>query len=117
MATDEEIAAQRHVEKWAKDKPHFHKVPGLRERMAHIIHSDLQLLNQRQPGLGTVREGKIDFDHAYKLAKLTHPETLDEIRKAERRERDYKPPQQKRDPGETPRATILRSMRELEEHG
>jgi hypothetical protein len=112
MTTDEE--AQRQVEQWAKNKKHF---PKVRTRMGQIIHSDLQLIHQGQPGLGTIRDGKIDFDHAYRLAKLTHPETLDEVRKAERREREYKPPQEKRDPGETPRATILRSMRELEEHG
>jgi hypothetical protein len=111
--TDEEIA-QRQVEQWAKNKVHF---PKVRERMGQIIDSDLRLLHQGQHGLGTVRNGKIDFDHAYRLAKLTHPETLDEIRKAERREQDYRPPKEKRDPGETPRATILRSMRELEEHG
>jgi hypothetical protein len=109
---DGQAKADKYVADWARGKKDFEKV---RNRMGEIAQSDIGLLSTGRQGLGVVRNGQIDLDHAYRLAKLTHPETLAEIRKAEQRERSYEPPSQKRDPGPSVRETILKSMRENEE--
>jgi hypothetical protein len=120
MSNDDQEAANRHVDAWARDKPHFSKV---RQRMGEIISTDHDLLRSGKMGLGTIRDGNIDLDHAYDLATRMHPETLSEIRAAKKQqERNTKPQREdnlksQRRGGEPEKArdTILRSVRELKE--
>jgi hypothetical protein len=111
---DEQAKADKHIARWSRGKRDFETV---RARMGQICKTEMDLLNSGQQGLGVIRNGKFDLDHAYRLAKMTHPETLAEIRKAERREKAYTPPAERRDPSENVRETILRSMRENAENG
>jgi hypothetical protein len=111
---EEQARVQALVDDWAKDKREF---PRVRYRMGQFIQNDIALINAGFPGLGTVRDGRIDLDHAYELSLRTDPGTLAEIRAAKKREQDYVPPQEKRDPGDTVRQSVLRSIRELKERG
>jgi hypothetical protein len=111
---DGQAKADKYVADWARGKMDFEKV---RHRMGEIAQTDINLVSTGRQGLGVVRNGQIDLDHAYHLAKLAHPETLSKIRKAEQRERSYTAPAEKRDPGPTVRETILKSMRENAERG
>ena len=107
-AADQE-RANRMVDEWSRDKKDFHRV---RQRMGEIVSTDLDLVRNGRPGLGTIRDGNIDLDHAYDLARRTHPETLAEIR----REKNAQPQRRGGEP-EKARDTVLRSIRELKERG
>jgi hypothetical protein len=108
-AEDMQRRADAYIEDWSRGKRDFKKV---RQRMGEVCATDINLTNSGRPGLGVVRNGQLDLDHAYFLAKQTHPETLAEIRRAERREKAYERPAETRDPGPTVRQSILRSIRE-----
>ena len=115
----EQEEADRKVSEWSKDKPHF---PKVRQRMGEIIQTDLDLLKSGRMGLGTVKDGNLDLDHAYDLATRMHPETLAEMRAAKKREQQPEQstrPQRQKQSGEPEKArdTIMRSMRELKERG
>jgi hypothetical protein len=111
---EEQARANAIVDDWAKDKREF---PRIRYRMAQFIQNDLRLAQAGFPTLGTIRDGRIDLDHAYELSLRTDPGTLAELRAAKKREREYTPPQEKRDPGDTVRQSVLKSIRELKERG
>jgi len=107
--------ADKRLNDWAKDKKDF---PKVRQRMGEIIQTDMSLVNSGRPGLGTIRGGDLDLDHAYDLARRMHPETLEEIRAAKKQEPERNQKSQKRG-GEPEKArdTVLRSIRELKERG
>ena len=73
---------------------------------------------KRQRRIGTIRNGNIDLDHVYDIARRTHASTRDSIRAAERQEREQRAQARRgnQEP-EKARDTILRSMRELKERG
>ena len=104
--SDEQERANRMVDEWSKDKRDFHRV---RERMGEIVKTDIDLLKSGRPGLGSIKDGSIDLDATYDLARRTHPLTRDAIRAAERKERE----QRRGGEPEKARDTILRSMREI----
>jgi len=110
-AADQE-RANRMVDEWSRDKKDFHRV---RQRMGEIVHADLDLLRSGRPGIGAIKDGSIDLDAAYDLARRTHPETRDAIRAAERREREQRAAQRRSGEPESARKTILRSLREIKE--
>jgi hypothetical protein len=105
--------ADKRLAEWAKDKKDF---PRVRQRMGEVIQTDMDLLKSGRMGLGTVRDGNLDLDHAYDLATRMHPETLAEIRAAKKREQQPEQPKPQRggEP-EKARETITRSLRELRE--
>jgi hypothetical protein len=82
--------------------------------MGEIVMTDMDLLRSGRPGIGAIRDGNIDLDATYDLARRTHPLTRDAIRAAERKEREQRAAQRRGAP-EKARDTILRSMRELKE--
>ena len=112
MSNDQE-AANRFIEHWSKGKKDFETV---RQRMGEIVKTDMDLVQTGRAGLGTIRNGNIDLDAAYDIARRTHPHTRDAIRAAERQEREQREraQRQNREP-EKARDTILRSLRELRE--
>jgi hypothetical protein len=110
-AADQE-RANRLVEDWSKDKKDFHRV---RQRMGEIVMTDMDLLRSGRPGIGAIKDGNIDLDATYDLARRTHPLTRDTIRAAERKEREQRAAQRRGGEPEKARDTILRSMRELKE--
>jgi hypothetical protein len=112
MTTDDQERANRMVDDWSKDKKDFHRV---RQRMGEIVMTDMDLLRSGRPGIGAIRDGNIDLDAAYDLARRTHPETRDAIRASERKEREQRAAQRRGGEPEKARDTILRSMRELKE--
>jgi hypothetical protein len=111
MTTDDQERANRMVDDWSKDKSDFHRV---RQRMGEIVMADMDLLRSGRPGIGAIKDGSIDLDAAYDLARRTHPLTRDAIRASERKEREQRAAQRRSEP-EKARDTILRSLRELRE--
>ena len=115
MSDDHQEQANRMIAEWSKDKRDFHKVRG---RMGEICQTDLELMRTGRPGLGTVKDGSLDLDHAYDLARRTHPETRESIRAAERAERERRAKARRgTEEPESARDTVLRSLRELKERG
>jgi hypothetical protein len=131
--------AQRHLAEWSKDKTDF---DGVRQTMvelgqAAIIHKEE--IGQPHPHL--TEDNTLDVDELYHSARLVaNEETRTRAIEERRREpaavtirrsvsqikrmgdtppqksvREYTPPEHRRDPGESARATVLRSMREVAE--
>lgn len=113
MTDDMQEKANRMIADWSKDKKDFHKVRG---RMGEICSTDIELMRTGRPGLGTIRDGSLDLDAAYDLARRTHPETRESIRAAERAEREERARQRRGEP-EKVGDTVRRSLRELKERG
>jgi hypothetical protein len=76
-AAQQQSAAQKTVEVWAKDKPHFERV---RQKMAQLINMDALLLQQGQPAVnGFIKGDQIDMDAAYEAATWADSEVRGEI--------------------------------------
>ena len=80
-------AAEQTWVNWSKDKPHAETVRVL---MAHLINSDLALVQAGQPQVSKTitTDGKIDMDAAYQAAMYAHPEVRATILQEEQAKRD-----------------------------
>jgi hypothetical protein len=114
----------RRVAEFAQNNPEFHSVPGLREHMGRIMQADLALMQNGHPSLGTLGDdGQPDLDHAFHLAKLTHPHTRRQMQAARRQEQVQaaRHPQQqlprRAGPPESVGDAVRRSVAELKGRG
>ena len=85
MTDDTQAKADRMVADWSRDKKDFATV---RQRMGEVINADLDLIRTGRSGLGTVRDGNIDLDAAYDIARRTHHLTRDRVRSEEKAARE-----------------------------
>lgn len=82
----QQASAEKAVQAWAKDKPHFEKV---RQRMAQFINADADLVRMgQQPVSGFIKNGDIDMDAAYEAAVWADPELRAELIRSREEERE-----------------------------
>lgn len=85
-AAQQQAAAEKTVQDWAKDKPHFERV---RQRMAQLINADAELIRMgHQPANGFVNGSDINMDAAYEAAVWADPELRAELIRGREEERD-----------------------------
>ena len=82
-AAQQMTAAQKTVDAWSRDKPHFERVRG---RMAQMIDMDARLLQEGRPAVnGFIKDDQVDMDAAYEAAVWADPELRSEFLQEQRR--------------------------------